>query len=260
MMRVGPRDLSIEHGIDSGMNEIDRGRGVPLWSQISGILASDILKGEFRQGEQLPSAQELATRFNVNRHTVRRAIAALEQRKLLRTEQGRGTFVQEQTLDYPISRRTRFTQNMHNLNVETRMEFLADAREIPHPDITQFLNLDRHEYAYRIETLDHADGHIVAYSTAYFPAARFADLPAVYRRLQSVTQTLKEFGVVDYERKYTRASARLPDAHTARLMKQPAHRPVLHVQSVNVDAHGMPVQYGITRFSGDWVHLVLMAE
>lgn len=242
------------------MNEIERGRGVALWSQISGILASDILKGQLRQGEQLPSAQELAARFSVNRHTVRRAIAALEERNLVRTEQGRGTFVQEQMMDYIISRRTRFTQNMRNLNVDADMEFLEEAREIPPPQVAHALGLGRHEYAYRIETLDRADGHIVDHSTAYFPAARFPGLPDVYRRLRSVTRTLAEFGVADYERRHTSVSARLPDATTARLMKRPANRPVLHVQSINADTRGVPVQYGITRFSGDWVQLVLMAD
>ncbi|GLQ93149.1 phosphonate metabolism transcriptional regulator PhnF [Dyella acidisoli] len=242
------------------MAEIERGRGVALWSQISGILADDILKGALRQGEQLPSAQELAVRFNVNRHTVRRAVAALEQRNLVRTEQGRGTFVQEHALDYPISRRTRFTQNMRNLNVEADIEVLEDAREIPPPQVAQALCMDRHAYAYRIETISRADGHIVDYSTAYFPAARFTGLPSVYRRLRSVTRTLEEFGVIDYERKHTRVSARLPDAHTARLMKQATNRPVLYVQSINADTRGVPVQYGITRFSGEWVQLVLMAD
>jgi len=241
------------------MSEIERGRGVALWSQIGDILADDILKGRLRQGQMLPSAQELAKRFDVNRHTVRRAMATLEQRNLVRTEQGRGTFVQEQTLDYPISRRTRFTQNMRNLNVDTDTEILEDAREIPPTQVAEALGLGRNEYVYRIETTSRADGHIVDHSTAYFPAARFPGLPAIYRRTQSVTQTLNEFGVSDYVRKHTRVSARLPDAHTARLMKQPANRPVLHVQSINADPRGMPVQYGITRFSGDWVQLVLMA-
>ena len=241
------------------MSEIERGRGVALWSQIGDILADDILKGRLRQGQMLPSAQELAKRFDVNRHTVRRAMATLEQRNLVRTEQGRGTFVQEQTLDYPISRRTRFTQNMRNLNVDTDTEILEDAREIPPTQVAEALGLGRNEYVYRIETMSRADGHIVDHSTAYFPAARFPGLPAIYRRTQSVTETLNEFGIADYVRKHTRVSARLPDAHTARLMKQPANRPILHVQSINADPRGMPVQYGITRFSGDWVQLVLMA-
>jgi GntR family phosphonate transport system transcriptional regulator len=241
------------------MNEIERGRGVALWSQISGILSSEIVKGQLRQGEQLPSAQQLAARFDVNRHTVRRAIAALEERNLVRTEQGRGTFVQEQTMDYVISRRTRFTQNMRNLNVEADMEFLGETREIPPPKVAQALGLGRHEYVHRIETLDRADGHVVDYSIAYFPATRFPEFPVVYRRLRSVTRALAEFGVVDYERKHTRVSARLPDSNTARLMQQPASRPVLSVQSINTDTRGVPVQYGITHFSGDWVQLVLMA-
>ncbi|MGC1547948.1 MAG: phosphonate metabolism transcriptional regulator PhnF [Rhodanobacter sp.] len=242
------------------MSEVERGRGVALWSQISDILAEDIFKGRLRQGEQLPSAQDLATRFDVNRHTVRRAIATLEQRNLVRTEQGRGTFVQEHALDYAIGRRTRFTQNMRNLNVESDIEFLEDVREIPPSQVAEALGLGRNEYVYRIDTLSHADGHIVDHSTAYFPAARFPGLPAIYRRTQSVTRTLSEFGVSDYVRKHTRVSARLPDAQTAKLMKQPAGRPVLHVQSINADPRGMPVQYGITRFSGDWVQLVLMAN
>jgi len=178
----------------------------------------------------------------------------------VRTEQGRGTFVQEHALDYAIGRRTRFTQNMRNLNVESDIEFLEDAREIPPTQVAEALGLGRNEYVYRIDTVSHADGHIVDYSTAYFPAARFPGLPAVYRRTQSVTRTLSEYGVSDYVRKHTRVSARLPDAHTAKLMKQPAGRPVLHVQSINADPRGMPVQYGVTRFSGDWVQLVLMAN
>ncbi|MFC5740440.1 phosphonate metabolism transcriptional regulator PhnF [Dyella tabacisoli] len=242
------------------MSEIERGRGIALWSQIGEILAEDILKGRLRQGDQLPSAQELAARFDVNRHTVRRAMAALEQRNLVRTEQGRGTFVQEQTLDYAISKRTRFTQNMRNLNVEADIEILEDAREIPPTQVAEALGLGRSEYVYRIDTLSHADGHIVDHSTAYFPAMRFPGLPEVYRRLQSVTRTLSEFGVNDYVRKHTRVSARLPEAATAKLMKQLPNRPVLHVQSINADPRGMPVQYGITRFSGDWVQLILMAD
>ena len=241
------------------MSEIERGRGVALWSQIGDILADDILKGRLQQGQMLPSAQELATRFEVNRHTVRRAMATLEQRNLVRTEQGRGTFVQEQALDYAISRRTRFNQNMRNLNVDTDTEILEDARELPPTQVAEALGLGRNEYVYRIETMSRADGHIVDHSTAYFPAARFPGLPAIYRRTQSVTQTLNELGISDYVRKHTRVSARLPDAHTARLMKQPANRPILHVQSINADPRGVPVQYGITRFSGDWVQLVLMA-
>lgn len=40
----------------------------------------------------------------------------------------------------------------------------------------------------------------------------------------------------------------------------PKTRPVLHVKSLNVDADGVPVQYGITWFNGDLIQLVMEAE
>src|SRR3546814_2442917 len=51
-------------------------------------------------------------RSAVNRHTLRRGVASLEQEGLLRVEQGRGTFVQERVVDYRLGKRTRFTENI----------------------------------------------------------------------------------------------------------------------------------------------------
>nr|WP_225129812.1 MULTISPECIES: GntR family transcriptional regulator [unclassified Bradyrhizobium] len=49
---------------------------------------------------------ELALEYGVNRHTVRYAIRALEQERLLRVEQGRGTFVVEHPTPYLLSPQT----------------------------------------------------------------------------------------------------------------------------------------------------------
>ena len=58
-------------------NNIARGRGVTLWRQIVDSLRADIEAGRLKAGEQLPTEPELADRFKVNRHTVRRAMAVL---------------------------------------------------------------------------------------------------------------------------------------------------------------------------------------
>ena len=51
----------------------------------------------------------LSERFGVNRHTVRRAISTLVEQGLLRVEQGRGTFVAEDVVEFVVGERTRFT-------------------------------------------------------------------------------------------------------------------------------------------------------
>jgi GntR family phosphonate transport system transcriptional regulator len=95
---------------DGPVTVLARGEGLAAWRQIADDVAGDIEAGRLAAGAQLPTEAALAARFGVNRHTVRRALAALAERGLVRATQGRGTFVETQRLAYPIGRRTRFSE------------------------------------------------------------------------------------------------------------------------------------------------------
>ena len=86
-------------------------RGVTRWRQIAETLSEDVAEARFADG-RLPTEPELATRFGVNRHTVRRAVGVLADQGLVRVEQGRGTFVASGHIDYLVGRRTRFSANL----------------------------------------------------------------------------------------------------------------------------------------------------
>jgi GntR family transcriptional regulator, phosphonate transport system regulatory protein len=73
--------------------QLERGAGVAVWRQIEQILAAEIAASGFGEDGRLPSEGELAKRFDVNRHTVRRAMLGLAALGLVSVEQGRGTFV-----------------------------------------------------------------------------------------------------------------------------------------------------------------------
>jgi GntR family transcriptional regulator, transcriptional repressor for pyruvate dehydrogenase complex len=56
-------------------------------------LEEQILRGEFQVGDKLPSERDLAERFGLSRPAVREALRSLEERRLIRIEPGRGSFV-----------------------------------------------------------------------------------------------------------------------------------------------------------------------
>ncbi|MCC8938908.1 GntR family transcriptional regulator, partial [Bradyrhizobium sp. Arg68] len=62
--------------------------GVALWRQVADGIERGIADGRFPAGEKLPGEMEIAETYRVNRHTVRRAIAALAERGLVRAERG----------------------------------------------------------------------------------------------------------------------------------------------------------------------------
>ena len=57
--------------------QLERGAGVAVWRQIEQILTAEIAASGFGEEGRLPSEGELAKRFDVNRHTVRRAMLGL---------------------------------------------------------------------------------------------------------------------------------------------------------------------------------------
>ena len=91
---------------------IEQEPGVAVWRQIWQTLHRDISSGGYQPGEKMPTEAMLSKRFGVNRHTVRRAISDLVDRGLVRVEQGRGTFVAEDVVEFVVGERTRFTELM----------------------------------------------------------------------------------------------------------------------------------------------------
>lgn len=73
----------------------ERPRRKQLADQIAEDLQERILKGEWRQGEKLPTEFELIELLNVGRGTVREAVKILVARNILEIRRGNGTYVVE---------------------------------------------------------------------------------------------------------------------------------------------------------------------
>jgi len=255
------RERPVDEGAEDG--SIERGHGVALWRQIDQSLSREIAAGDWQPGERLPTEQALAARFQVNRHTIRRAIQSMVLRGLLRVEQGRGTFIQEGVIDYVVGKRTRFTENILRNRRYPSTQQLQCVELMPPPPVARRLKLPANAPAVLLERVSSAGGRPLSMSTMYFPASRFPGFAAIYAETQSITKTLRHFGVEDYVRAATRITARLPTAEEARHLKQPVTRPVLQSEALDVDTAGRPVSVNISRFASDRVQIVLdtgMAE
>ena len=72
---------------------IDRDAEVPIGLQLGWALCARIDDGEFRPGQRLPGLREMAEASGLNVNTVRAVYQRLEQKGLLESQQGSGTFV-----------------------------------------------------------------------------------------------------------------------------------------------------------------------
>jgi GntR family transcriptional regulator, phosphonate transport system regulatory protein len=239
---------------------VERGVGVAVWRQIAHRMERDLRAGGLGAGAKLPTEAELATRFAVNRHTVRRAIADLATRGLVRVEQGRGIFLQDLVIDYPLRRRTSFSANLLAQDRAPSHEILEVVELAADAQVARRLGLRRGARVVSSAGSGFADDVPISYGRSWFPAARFPGLADQLRRRSSISTVLAGYGLADYRREMTRVFARLPSGEEAARLKQPASEPVLVTDAIDVDPEGRPVRYGTTCFAGARVQLTVTAE
>lgn len=235
-----------------------RGAGVALWRQIADEIRGGLAEGLAGQGGKLPAESELAARFKVNRHTVRAAIAALANEGVLRSEQGRGTFVKRQKrLSYPIGARTRFSAGLGGQAGQLKSRLIEAHNENVEGDVARALGLRPGSLTIRIEALGSADDVPVSRVTTWFDAMRFPSIAAFYRQSESITQALAAHGVKDYTRAWTRVEARHADPQETLDLKLSAGAVVIVATSLNVDRGGSPIQFSVSRFPADRVQVTI---
>src|SRR5215471_9532392 len=231
--------------------------GVSLWRRIADDLEHAIAIGSFAPGSRLPGEIDMARRFGVNRHTVRRAIAALAERGLVRPERGSGTYVEPPRIAYPIRARTRFSEIVGAAGRAVSGRLMASAIEPAESEIARRLQLRPGAAVLRLELLRHADRIPLCAATSWLPADRFPGAPKVYAASNSITRLLAHFGVRDYARKSTQVTAAIADAAAASGLKIALGRPILVVESTDVDGAGVPVITTRARFPADRLSLTI---
>jgi len=109
----------------------------------------------------------------------------------------------------------------------------------------------------RIEALRLADKTPICVGTNWLSAERFPDIGKVYERVRSMTKALAHYGIKDYRRASTRVTAGIIDATDATRLGVALGRPILVVDSLDVDADGTPLHLTHSRFVAERVEFVI---
>lgn len=233
---------------------LNRHGGEALYSQICRALRREIAELH-RPGDCLPSEQQLAQRFAVNRHTVRHAVEALIAEGLLERRHGRGTFVVDRLLDYPVGRATRFTETLESLGKSTSSKVLRKLLIPAHGGVAQHLALAPGAPVVWLETLRSVEERPFCLISHFLPQAQVGALLDDYTG-GSLHEFLRARLGLRLRRTDSLVTAILPQGEDARLLGIAQTRPVLRVKSLNVDVtDARPLEYAVTRFRADRVQL-----
>lgn len=233
---------------------VRRDSGLAAWRQIADAIVADIADTGLRPGDRLSTEGEYAARFHVNRHTVRRAVAALAAHGLVRTAQGSGTFVAESAALPEALPGARLREPLPKPGREARGALVtaehlrayglqADAlRVAPGAAVLQIISLR-----------DGRDGPL-ALATSWLPLPRFTGIEAAFARKGSLHRAYAKLGL-RARRRSAILSTRAADMDEAHLLAVPPGTLLIVFSTVNVDGDGQPIQATETRYVASRIEL-----
>jgi GntR family transcriptional regulator len=150
--------------------------------QIAGDLRARIDQGEYPPGGRLPSEDDLADRYHVNRRTINSAVLLLRAEGIVRTERGRGTVVTQipAITRHAMARYTQqarertggrgaFDSEIRAMGLEPRTD--VEISTVPAPaDVAEGLRLEPGQPVVVRKRRMYADGVPVQLAISYIPA------------------------------------------------------------------------------------------
>lgn len=182
----------------------------------------------------------------------------LAQEGVVRSEQGRGVFVQDaRKVFYRVGPRTRFSEGVDGQQHLTRGELMSYAHEPAMFNVAQGLEVKPGTPVTRLETMAFVDDIPFSLSSHWFPQPRFEGIERTYAEKRSITAALRSFGVENYARHSTRITTRHAEAEEIIQLRLSPGAVLLRSEGIDVDEAGRPVQFLVTRFPGDRVELLI---
>lgn len=221
------------------------------WQTVATEVAEEIRTGRLAPGERLPKETDLAAKFGLSRHSLRRTLGELARQGLIEVTPRIGARVLSPRLRYHVSADDRFNVNVELAGREPGTVVLSVNEVVAPPEIAALLGVAKRTAAIELYTLRTANDVPLALMRAWLPADRFARVGELFQSAGSYSAAYAKLGIHSHKRTSTLVSARAANAEERRRLHLKPGATVLVSLTVDVDGEGEPINVNEAVFSAE---------
>jgi len=237
-------------------------QALPKYRQIANHFRDQILRGDLRPGDELPSERAVASRFSVSRPTATKALELLRQEGFAESVQGSGTFVADPQAHRRARERYQRSRDQGKIYPPDEYAVIVAAEVVaPAPDhVIEGLGLARGSGAIRRRRVTNNASGPLEVSTSWFDGALADTADRLLQRERILEGTLAYVEALTGRRgQYARdrVSARYATDEEAGELRlaEGTQTPVLTVQHVLLDSHDRPLEFAEATYPpGRWTY------
>ena len=227
---------------------------VPVYYQIKQTIRDWIINKEFGFGDKIPSENELARVFNVNRLTVRQAISQLVQEGLLISKRGYGTFVTNNTqLINSLSLEcTGFMDGIFYQVEKSETKSVSINKMIAPIFVREKLALDKKDVeVMQIKRVRFLSGNSFNYVINYVPLEIGERLTQEALRTKPLLLILEQDFGIQFTEAFQTIQASFADQEVAEKLRIPSGSPILFLERIMYIKKQKPIELVHISFRGD---------
>lgn len=229
-------------------------RNLPIYMQIREALRNGIAQNVYKQGERLPSENELATQFNTTRATVVHAMQGLLTDGLIERVRGRGTFVKRPSIVTVMDTQTLGFFEKDLIGVDKHLEYqVIEFSPVATSELLQTkLMLSKKESIHRLLRLRLINQQPIALEIRYMPSILALQIDKEELGGKALQNIFAHILGIDIHTIANQVRVALPDPEAAQKLKIKRSRPILVRQHTYLTTENKPVLWGETLYREEY--------
>jgi GntR family transcriptional regulator len=197
----------------------------------------------YKPGQMLPSENELVEEFDVTRVTVRNAMKKLKDEGKIRTEKGKGSFVNHPKIVQNLDRIYSIGRDFDKKGYKLQDEKIEILRELPNCAVREHLQLEADEDVICIKIVRGLEGTPVVYQMSYLPVKIVPEMTLSDLKASTIYRVLE----MKYNIKLMKAKEYLDpivaDEHYSGLLAVEVNTPLFMTERITYGDNEKPVEY-----------------
>ena len=238
-----------------------RETSTPRYRQLADIIRGAIEQGLLTDNQALPSERELAEKYEVSRDTVRKAVRYLEERGVIYSDHGRGTFVAPALVRRMSRFIDGFSQDTMQRGGAPGQHILAVESTAASMGIAGLLGVEPGYALTRVRRVRLIDDAPVGLHDAYFPLPRGMKIDRTeVEQAQSLYKLLTEKVGFAPAEAVENLSAAAADAEDARLLGIAEGAPILMCERITLSDRREPIEYCVMKYVSSYRYSTRIAK
>ena len=222
----------------------------PLYLQLREVIRGKINEGEYAPGCAIPSENQLAETYGINRLTVRNAVDALVSEGLLKRVQGKGVFVVGKRMERDLDSLNGFRQTVRERDAEPFAKILIKTRRMAGSKYAGIFDIEPEDELFYIRRLNGVGDEPVAIEETFIPCKFMPRLEGIDLSVFTLYEAYGFYGIRLVRARETLDLVPLEPRDASLLGLQPNDIALLFT-SISYDAQDRAVEYTLSYTRGD---------